>query len=245
MIFELSESRLRVMGTVHLLPAGRALPAWVRSSYEWSEAVFIEHSPSEFLQLARLPDPVSGRGCSAAFRQLLSKAAAGHLGNELDGFQRGATVLLALAARASTNAVAGADQALHDWCQVDGKPFGYLEQAAQVLKLLNAIEEHDWNPAIEAEIAVTQSAAEQLQRFYDLWRKGRLAELAVLSRQGLFSSEVIRARLLTERNRAWACAYTDPPRRSLVAVGAAHLVGPGNFLETLSAASGRSVRRIV
>jgi len=245
MIFELSGSRLRVMGTLHLMPAGRALPAWVRSGYDWSEAVFIEHSPSEFLRLARLPDPVSHRGCSPAFRQLLSKTALGMPGVALEGFQRGATVLLALASRASANAVAGADQALHDWCRTDGKPFGYLEQASQALQLLNAIEEEDWTPAIQAETARTQTAAEQLRVFHDLWRKGRLAELAVLSREGLFSSETIRARLLTDRNRAWAAAYVDPPRRSLVAVGAAHLVGPGNFLETLAAASGRSVRRIV
>lgn len=244
MIFELTGSRLRVMGTLHLLPQGGVLPAWVRSGYDWSEVVFIEHAPSEFLRLARLPDPVAGRTPSAAFDALLARAASARVPTASMGLQRGAAVLMALASRISATALPGADQALHDWSQADGKPFGYLEQAGDALELLNAIEESDWTPAIRAELARPESPERQLQGFHDAWRKGKLAEIENLSRQGLFTSAVIRARMLLQRNQAWAAPYADPPRRSLVAVGAAHLVGPGNFMECLARASGRSIRRI-
>jgi uncharacterized protein YbaP (TraB family) len=245
MIFELSGSRLRVMGTLHLLPQGAVLPAWVRSGYDWSEAVFIEHSPSEFLRLAQLPDPVAGRTPSPAFGDLLARATVDRASGAPAGLQRGAAVLMALASRIAVAAIGGADQALHDWSRADARPFGYLEQAGDALELLNAIEESEWTPAIHAELARPESPERQLQGFHDAWRKGKLVEIERLSRQGLFASADIRAHMLTRRNQAWAAPYTDPPRRSLVAVGAAHLVGPGNFLECLARVSGRSIRRIV
>ena len=73
----------------------------------------------------------------------------------------------------------------------------------------------------------------------------RLDGIATASAAGLFSVPAIRARLLTGRNAAWAARYAEPARPTLVAVGAAHLVGEGSFLQALAQVSGRSVRRLV
>lgn len=241
MIFELTGTPLRVMGTLHLMPPGRPLPGWVRTAYDWSEAVFVEHSPVEFMRLAQQTEAPWHKTVSPAFRALLAKASAQPL--PLDGMRPGAAVVMALASRVTGNS--GADQALHGWCQADGKTFGYIEQPGQLLDMLDGIPEAEWMAGIHTELARHESPAQQLQLFYDAWRKGRLADIGKVCNEGLFASRLIREKMLVERNTAWAANYREPSARSLVAVGAAHLVGPGNFLEALAQISGRGVRRIV
>ncbi|QHI98851.1 hypothetical protein GT347_13140 [Xylophilus rhododendri] len=242
MIFELDGGRIRVMGTLHLLPPGRQLPPWVRSAYDWSEAVFVEHSASDFLRLAQ-PEalPVEQQASAGLLKRL--RDIAGPSPMALERMHRGAAVVMALASRLSGRP--GADMALHDWAQQDGKPFGYVEQASEVLAVLDGIAESDWLEGIAAELARPQTSAQQLQGFYDAWRKGRLEQIAEASEQGLLSRPAIRQRMLLERNRAWAARYAAPQQRCLIAVGAAHLVGAGSFLETLAQASGGGMRRIV
>lgn len=244
MMFELAGGRLRVMGTLHLLPMGKAVPAWVRSAYEWSEAVFVEHSPADFVDGATTDVPEEFPRASPKLLAQLQKAG-GSLNTQppLAQWRRGAAVVMALASRLSGSP--GADQALHDWCGRDGKPFGYLEQASDVLHVLDAIEEADWQAGIAAELARPGTPAQQLQQFYDAWRKGRMEVIAKEAREGLFAVPGIRDRMLTHRNTAWAAPFTEPGRRSLVAVGAAHLAGPGNFLDAIACVSGRPLRRVV
>ena len=244
MLYELSGTRLLIVGTLHLLPPGGRLPDWLAEAYEWSEAVFVEHSPTDFLQLARQTHAPLDTLVSPAFWQLLnSLTAASVLPWSLADFQRGAAVVMALACR--IQGIAGADQALHDWSRRDGKTFGYVEQPAAVLEKLNAITEADWTAGIAAELARPESTAGQLRFFNDAWQQGRIEDLVGCTREGLFSVDGIRSVLLTGRNRAWASAYRDPPSRSLMAVGAAHLVGKDNFLGLLADVSGRAVVRLV
>jgi len=242
MIFELSGSRLRVVGTLHLLPPTGTLPAWVRSAYDWSEAVFVEHSPVDFLRLAQVVETPRAESVSPAFWSRLQGLAA-TLPLPLERLQLGAAVVLALGSR--VQGIAGVDSALHDWCARDRKTFGFIEQAAELLQALDGVSESEWATGLDAEMRLAESPATQLQRFYDLWRKGRLDGIAAASRRGLFSVAAIRRQMLAGRNRAWAARYTEPAQRTLVAVGAAHLVGEGNLLEELARVSGRPVRRIV
>lgn len=244
MLYELSGTRLRIVGTLHLLPPEGALPAWLAEAYDWSEAVFVEHSPTDFLQQARQISAPLDKLVSPEFWRLLN----GLVGNtalpwSLADFQCGAAVVMALACR--IQGIAGADQALHDWSRRDGKIFGYVEQPAAVLEKLNGITEAEWTAGIAAELARPESAAHQLRRFHDAWLNSRVEALVASTREGLFSVDGIRSTLLTGRNRAWAAAFREPPMRSLMAVGAAHLVGEDNFLERLSEVSGRSVVRLV
>lgn len=244
MLYELSGTRLRIVGTLHLLPPDGELPVWLAQAYEWSEAVFVEHSPTDFLQLARQTRAPLDTLVSPAFWQLLKGLTAGTvLPWSLADFQRGAAVVMALACR--IQGIAGADQALHDWSRRDGKTFGYVEQPATVLEKLNGITEEDWTAGIAAELAKPESGARQLRLFHDAWHQGRVEDIVASTREGLFSVDAIRSVLLTGRNRAWASAYREPPWRSLMAVGAAHLVGKDNFLDLLADVSGRAVVRLV
>lgn len=243
MLYELSGTRLRIAGTLHLLPPGGPLPDWLAEAYGWSEAVFVEHSPADFLQLARQPGAPADTVVSPAFGDVLDSLVANTaLPWSLADFQRGAAVVMALACR--IQGIAGADQALHDWSQRDRKVFGYVEQAAAVLQKLNAITEAEWTAGIAAELARPESPADQLQFFHDAWLNGRVDDIVANTREGLFSVDAIRSALLTGRNQAWAAVYRAPARRSLMAVGAAHLVGEASFLEQLSAVSGRAVVRL-
>jgi uncharacterized protein YbaP (TraB family) len=243
MLYELEGTRLRVLGTLHLLPPGGKLPDWLVSAYEWSEAVFIEHSPTDFLLQARqATGPLESR-VSPAFWQLLQRLTleAGVV-LPLAEFQRGAAVVMAMGCR--IQGIAGADQALHDWCQRDHKVFGYVEQPAAVLQALEEISEDEWTQAIHAELARPESPASQLKQVYGAWLGGETQTLEAGTREGLFAVEKVRSALLTRRNRCWASAYANPPHRSLVAVGAAHLVGDNSFLDELTRVSGCAVRRV-
>ncbi|MCZ2498630.1 hypothetical protein GN316_17850 [Xylophilus sp. Kf1] len=243
MLYELSGTRLRIVGTLHLLPPGGHLPDWLAEAHDWSEAVFVEHSPQDFLTLAREIEAPLDTLVSPAFWQLLNGLVARTvLPWSLAEFQRGAAVVMALACR--IQGIAGADQALHDWSRRDGKAFGYVEQPAAVLEKLQTISEADWTAGIQAEQARPETTAWQLQHFHDAWHAGRVEDIAANTREGLFSIDTIRAALLTGRNRAWARAYRPPARRSLMAVGAAHLAGEDNFLEALAEVSGRRVVRL-
>ena len=243
MLYELEGTHLRVLGTLHLLPPGGKLPDWLATAYAWSEAVFVEHSPTEFLSQARqVTAPLESR-VSPAFWQLLNRLTleAG-VAVPLAEFQRGAAVVMAMGCR--IQGIAGADQALHDWCQRDQKAFGYVEQPATVLRALEEISEEDWMLAIHTELARTESPASQLSQVHGAWMRGETETLEAGTREGLFAVPRVRSALLTGRNRSWAAAYADPPRRSLVAVGAAHLVGADSFLNELARISGHAVRRI-
>lgn len=244
MLYELSGTRLRIVGTLHLLPPGGQLPGWLAEAYDWSEAVFVEHSPTDFLQLARQTSAPLDTLVSPAFWQLLNGLTANTvLPFSLADFQCGAAVVMALACR--IQGIAGADQALHDWSRRDGKTFGYVEQPAAVLENLNAIPEAEWTAGIAAELAKPESAAWQLQHFHDAWCHGRVEDIVASTVEGLFSVDAIRSALLTGRNRTWAGGYREPRQRSLMAVGAAHLVGKGNFLDELARVSGCEVIRLV
>ena len=245
MIFELTGTPLRIAGTLHLLPPGRDLPAWVRSAYDWSDAVFVEHSPADFLREAQRIDEPLDHVVSPVFWSRLQMFASS-LPLPLAGLQRGAAVVLGLGSR--LQGAPGADQALGDWCARDGKPFGCMEPATELLEALASIGEAQWLAGLDAEHRLAgdpRALQAQLQRFYDSWRKGKLDGIVTASTAGLFSVPAIRARLLTGRNAAWAARYAEPSRPTLVAVGAAHLVGEGSFLQALAQVSGRSVRRLV
>lgn len=97
--------------------------------------------------------------------------------------------------------------------------------------------------AVVRESAASDRDPERLQR---AWLKGDAATIEASTREGILADPVLREALLTARNRRWANALApmlaETPR-PLIAVGAAHLVGPEG-LAALLEAQGYRVRRL-
>lgn len=97
--------------------------------------------------------------------------------------------------------------------------------------------------AIVRESANTANDPERLQR---AWLRGDAATIEASTREGVLADPAVREALLVARNRRWAAALApvlaEAPR-PLVAVGAAHLVGPDG-LAALLEKQGYRVRRI-
>jgi uncharacterized protein YbaP (TraB family) len=78
------------------------------------------------------------------------------------------------------------------------------------------------------------------------WRKGDMAMLDALTRQGMLADPILRAALYVGRNRTWSAAIVAAMARGerpFVAVGAAHMAG-ADGLPAMLAARGYRVTRI-
>jgi len=80
----------------------------------------------------------------------------------------------------------------------------------------------------------------------DGWLKGNIAQLETETRTGMLANPELRRVLLVDRNRDWAARIAtllETGARPLVAVGAAHMVGPDGLVALLER-RGYRVKRI-
>src|SRR5258707_11112497 len=55
MYYEIKGSKVRIAGSIHLLPAGSTNPEWVTEAYEWSEETYLESNKDDLAANAALP----------------------------------------------------------------------------------------------------------------------------------------------------------------------------------------------
>jgi uncharacterized protein YbaP (TraB family) len=125
-----------------------------------------------------------------------------------------------------------------------GLPVVALEGYAGQFAIFDRLAEAD-QVVLLAEAAQGDSDAEEREQT-DAWLQGDVAMLERATRTGFLTDPELRNALLTGRNRAWAQRVTTmlaSHRRPLVAVGAAHMVGPEG-MPALLAGKGYTVRRI-
>ncbi|MFM7349249.1 MAG: TraB/GumN family protein [Erythrobacter sp.] len=140
----------------------------------------------------------------------------------------------------------GVDRALLADFAASGRPVRELEGAATQLAIFDRLPEPGQRAMLAA--VVRESAApgrdpERLQRAY---LAGDTATLEASTREGLLADPALHEALLAARNRRWAEALAPilaARPRPLIAVGAAHLVGPEG-LAALLQARGYRVRRL-
>lgn len=148
-------------------------------------------------------------------------------------------------ARASTNGdpANGADRALiRDFA---GRSISELEGAAAQLAIFDALPGDAQRALLSAVIAASEPGNSEADELRRAWLTGDLAAIAAASRQGMMADPGLRAALLTARNQRWLPlieAQLEPPARPLIAVGAAHLVGPDGLIALLEKSGWRLVR---
>lgn len=127
-----------------------------------------------------------------------------------------------------------------------GRPVREFEGARGQLSIFDRLPENDQRDLLAAIIAEAGGAKSQAAKLRRAWREGDVAVLEEATRSGMAADAELRSALLTDRNRAWIATLIPLLKskpRPLVAVGAAHLVGPEG-LASLLEAQGYQLRQL-
>lgn len=138
----------------------------------------------------------------------------------------------------------GADRALlRDFA---GRPVRELEGARGQLLIFDSLPESAQRAMLAAVVRGSEAARKDPSRLQRAWLAGDEVTIEQSTREGFLADPVLRDALLVARNRRWLAAIVpalEQQPRPLIAVGAAHLVGPDG-LASLLAAQGYLVRRL-
>lgn len=128
----------------------------------------------------------------------------------------------------------GADRALLG--DFAGREVRELEGAARQLGIFDQLPQRDQRDLLAGVIEEARLREADPERLRRAWLAGDEAALAAATTTGILADPELRQALLVDRNRAWARQIKplleDAPQ-PLVAVGAAHLVGPDGLAELL------------
>jgi len=89
---------------------------------------------------------------------------------------------------------------------------------------------------LRSTLADLDSAAAQLDRGTDMWRRGEVDEMFAMLTRSMKDQPELVERLITARNRRWVPQIEELLRSgtpALVVVGLGHLVGTGSVVELL------------
>lgn len=127
-----------------------------------------------------------------------------------------------------------------------GRPVRELEGARAQLAIFDRLPEAEQRALLTAVVTDADGAKVQAAKLRRAWLSGDVTVLEPATRSGILADPELRNALLVRRNHDWAAAVEpmlkDSPKL-LIAVGAAHLVGPDG-LASLLQTRGYSVQRI-
>lgn len=138
----------------------------------------------------------------------------------------------------------GVDRALID--SFAGRPVRELEGIRGQLAIFDRLPEAQQRAMLAAVVRESEAARADPERLQRAWLAGDTAAIEQSTRDGFLADPALHEALLAGRNRRWAAALVPmlaQTPRPLIAVGAAHLVGPEG-LAALLEAQGYRVRRI-
>lgn len=119
-----------------------------------------------------------------------------------------------------------------------GRAVRELEGARTQLGIFDALPEAEQRDLLAGVIAEKKRLRDDPGGLRRAWLAGDVAALEKLIDSGIMADPELQEALLLARNRRWAerlSQVLEQPERPLVAVGAAHLVGPGGLAELLEA----------
>lgn len=127
-----------------------------------------------------------------------------------------------------------------------GRPIEQLEGSEAQLQMFDALPEKEQRDMLAALLDDFERAKKDPARLTRIWLGGDLVAIENELERGMLADPELREALLEARNAAWiekiAVWFEDEPQ-PIIAVGAAHLAGPGG-LPALLAQRGYSVSRI-
>ena len=251
MYFQLPGTRVRLLGSMHLFPATfRRTPPWVAQAYEWAETLVFESDPPTILPFLKAPPSATSTAGQLrahvppeAWQRLQSAWPGEGPLAPLDDLRPWAA--LVIAPTLFQQVVEGVEPRMLRAAMTEGKPYEYLETAADVAATLDPIPMEALGAALRALMADLDEPQRTLEQMHAAWLEGNVQKVyGIAALSPMFNLGEIRRAVLDARNRAWAQRLkarfidtrTDAPTRAprtLIVVGALHLCGPGNLLACL------------
>jgi uncharacterized protein len=234
-----------LLGSVHMLRAeDHPLPEAVEAAYRRADRVVLELDPADLdpaatqaalAEIGFMSPGMSIRDVLSAAEWRLAETLAAEAGLRLQAVAMFepwfATIMLytgALTAGGYDPGL-GVDQQVAGWAARDGKTAGGLETLDQQLRLFKGLAADTQREMFLKSLEELPGLETETAALVARWRAGDLDALAVHLEDDFRGYEDLRARLVTERNRAWVTAIEPllaDDATTLVVVGALHLVGP-------------------
>jgi hypothetical protein len=245
-----------MFGTIHALPPGTrwTTPA-IAETIAAADLLVVEIAALDdrerlaatFAELAASPGlpPLAARVPPALAGPLTDLLARGGMSaGRFDGTETWAAAISLAQVDAVGDPASGVDRALlRDFA---GRPVRELEGARAQLAIFDRLPEAQQRAMLAAVVRESDRTRSDPARLQRAWLLGDAQAIARSTREGFLAEPALREALLTGRNRRWAAALLPLLReapRPLIAVGAAHLVGPDG-LAALLEAQGYRVRRL-
>lgn len=245
-----------LFGTIHALPDGTRwrTPA-IERAIEEAGMLMVEIADLEdragiaatFGELAATPDlpPLSQRivpGLRSELSTLMDEA--GISERETTRIETWAAALMLARVQADGSAANGVDRAVI--ADFAGRDVRELEGARAQLAIFDRLTEEDQRDLLREVVAGTVEIGADPAALRRAWLAGDEAALVEAATSGILADPGLHEALLAERNRAWlgpVVTELESGARPLVAVGAAHVVGPEGLVGLIEA-EGYRVRRL-
>lgn len=255
-----ADTTIYLLGTVHQLPRGtqwdgRAVGRAIADADE----LVLELTPAE---MADAPAAFARRATDRAEGPVLHRVPSSLRPDALDALEDAplpmpqidqleswaAALVLAqgMSEASGLDYDAGVEATLIERFRAAGRPIGGLETAERQIMLFDTLPLSVQRAMLENVIRYRDRASGQIELLLDAWRKGDVEALEQAVSDDTLTVAGLEKPLLFDRNADWAIwidRRLDRPGTVLVAVGAAHLVGPGSVQDALTQA-GHPVTRV-
>jgi len=130
----------------------------------------------------------------------------------------------------------GAEQWLRDAFRKNGRTIGGLESPTAGVALLANLDRAVQKEMLLSTIMQVEAGGDGILELYNAWRDGDSAKLLEITTSPEQFHPDVHDAILVQRNANWVepvLDYLKTPEHEFIAVGAGHLVGPGNLIEML------------
>lgn len=238
MYFRIPDSNLRVLGTLHVLPADRPhLPQFVAAAYKWANRITSEHDQQDFNSLFALMTT----DVRISLKEMLSPSTWQILDLRWPKVQNFPLLTAChpwavwlLGSSFHLESRPGVETYLSERAGQDGKPIEHLEFLTDLVNLLAAIPVTTLCASIEWNMANIPKIREEFRAMYRAWSNCDGGEIARLMEIFRTRSPETHEAMFQKRNKAWAHSFRalmNGSEKTLLAIGAGHLFGPGNIFE--------------
>lgn len=244
-----------MLGTIHALPNGtRWQTAAINGAIGGADLLVVEVRLGDsalqlkaMVELAATPGlpPLDERVPADLRPQLAALLDRGGMaGVDFSTQETWALAIVLAGIDAPGNSINGVDRAMINY--FSRRPIRELEGLRGQLSIFDRLPEEAQRSMLAAVVRENENTRRDPERLQRAWLAGNAATIEQSTREGFLADPALREALLAGRNRRWAAALlpllAEAPR-PLIAVGAAHLVGPDG-LPALLQAQGYRVRRI-
>lgn len=242
-----------LVGSIHLLPAGEAMPARYAEAYAATRTLVFEsdiaalRDPTNQLHLMAAAELGESGGLEAVlpaelYRRLSARLASLGLPFELlrpyEPWFAAMTLESLAYLREGFSPLHGVELWFHQQAVADGRTLGWYETPREQFELFAGMPRAIGIEMLEATLEQQTASAQPAGEILAIWRDGDLATLAGRLAEFARESPDLYARLLADRNRRWLPSLLEQLRdreAQLIVVGLAHFVGPDGLIEALRA----------